>query len=182
MPFEFFRTEIPEVVLIKPKVFGDDRGAFLEHWKESDFAAFGIKKPFKQVNHSVSTKNVLRGLHYQLADKAQAKLVYVIVGQIFDVGVDIRKGSPTYGKWVGRMLSAEDKNMLYIPEGFAHGFCVMSDTADVIYQCTGEYSQSHDRGILWSDNTINISWPVEEPVLSGKDKNLPFLEQAENDF
>lgn len=175
MPFRFERLEIPEVILIEPKVFSDERGFFMETYKYSNFAAFGIKERFVQDNHSRSVKGVLRGLHYQRPPKAQGKLVRVLVGEIFDVAVDIRKGSPTYGKWVGVMLSAENRWMLYIPPGFAHGFCVLSEEAEVTYKVTEEYSPEHDAGIIWNDPEIGIDWPVEQPILSAKDAGLPPL-------
>jgi dTDP-4-dehydrorhamnose 3,5-epimerase len=182
MPFRFKKTDIADVILIEPQIFSDDRGFFLEITKSSEFQRWGINKPFVQVNHSRSKKNVLRGLHYQLAPKTQAKLVHVVMGQIYDVAVDLRKNSPTYGKWVAETLSGENKNMLYIPEGFAHGFCVLSDVAEVIYHCTGEYSKEHDKGILWSDPKINIKWPIHNPILSEKDQQLPTLEESNNNF
>jgi len=178
MPFDFERLVIPEVVRVKPKVFADQRGFFMETYKYSDFAAFGIKEQFVQDNHSRSTKGVLRGLHYQKNPKAQGKLVRVVVGEVFDVAVDIRKGSTTYGKWVGERLSAENKRMLYIPTGFAHGFCVLSDVAEVLYKTTEEYSPVHDAGIRWNDPEIGIHWPIEEPILSAKDAALPPLRKA----
>jgi dTDP-4-dehydrorhamnose 3,5-epimerase len=182
MPFDFKRMEIPDVVLIVPKVFGDERGFFSELYKQSEFKQFGIDNKIVQVNHSKSKKNVLRGLHYQLNPRAQGKLVGVIAGEIFDVGVDIREGSPTFGKWVGEYLSSGNKKMLYIPEGFAHGFCVMSEYTEFIYFCTAEYSSNLDRGVLWNDPSININWPVENPLLSAKDENQPDLENAEINF
>ena len=182
MPFSFKRLAIPDVVLIEPRVFPDERGFFMETYKYSDFAAFGIKERFVQDNHSRSIKGVLRGLHYQKPPKAQGKLVRVVVGEIFDVAVDIRKGSPWYGKWVGASLSAENKLMLYIPPGFAHGFCVLSEVAEVVYKATEEYSPEHDAGILWNDPEIGIRWPIEQPILSDKDAKLPPLRGVGNDF
>ncbi len=185
MPFEFEPLEIPEVVLIKPKVFKDERGFFLEFYKRSDFEAFGIKAIFIQDNHSASVKGVLRGLHCQKKPKAQGKLVRCIKGTIFDVAVDIRKNSPTFGRWVGVILSEENKHMLWIPEGFAHGFLVLSDYAEVIYKVSGaEYSPQHDAGIRWNDPDIGIQWPLEdikEPILSEKDKNLPYLKDLKEE-
>jgi len=179
MPFNFTRLAIPEVILIEPTIFPDDRGFFMESYKYSEFSAFGIKEHFVQDNHSRSTKDVLRGLHYQSPPKAQGKLVRVVVGEIFDVGVDIRKRSPSYGKWVGEVLSAENKRMLYIPPGFAHGFCVLSDVADVAYKVTEEFSPEHDAGIIWNDPEIGIQWPIEHPILSEKDSALPRLREAQ---
>jgi dTDP-4-dehydrorhamnose 3,5-epimerase len=178
MPFSFTRLAIPDVVLIEPTIFPDERGFFMETYKYSDFAAFGIKEHFVQDNHSRSTKDVLRGLHFQTPPKAQGKLVRVVVGEIFDVGVDIRKGSPTYGKWVGEVLSAENKRMLYIPPGFAHGFCVLSEVAEVLYKTTEEYAPEYDAGIRWNDPEIGIEWPIEHPILSEKDLALPRLHQV----
>ncbi len=179
MPFKFTRLAIPEVVLIEPRVFPDERGFFMETYKYSEFAAFGIREEFVQDNHSRSVKGVLRGLHYQRAPKAQGKLVRVVVGEIFDVGVDIRKGSPTYGKWVGERLSAENKRMLYIPPGFAHGFCVLSEVAEVLYKTTEEYAPEYDAGIRWNDPEIGIRWPIEHPILSQKDAALPRLREVQ---
>lgn len=175
MPFKFDRLAIPEIVVITPEVFSDDRGFFAETYKYSDFAAFGIKERFVQDNYSCSVKGVLRGLHYQRHPKAQGKLVQVIFGEIFDVAVDIRKGSPTYGKWVEITLSAEKMQMLYIPAGFAHGFCVLSEKADIVYKTTEEYSPEHDTGIIWDDPKIGIHWPVKQPIVSVRDAGLPPL-------
>lgn len=181
MPFEFIRLSIPDIILVIPKVFEDERGFFLEGYKKSEFYKNGITVEFNQDNHSKSTKNVLRGLHYQAAPKAQAKLVRCIAGEIFDVAVDIRKNSPTYGKWVGEKLSAENKHMLFIPEGFAHGFRVLSDEAELIYKASNEYSKEHDRGILWNDSDINVNWGSDfEPVLSDKDKHQPRLKEIKD--
>lgn len=182
MPFRFKRLEIPEVVLIEPEVFSDERGFFMETYKHSEFFAFGIRAHFVQDNHSRSIRGVLRGLHYQNPPMAQGKMVRVMLGEIFDVAVDIRKGSPTYGKWVGMRLSAENRRMLYIPEGFAHGFCVLSDVAEVIYKVTEEYSQEHESGICWNDPDIGINWPIEKPLLSARDAVLPPLRKAGNYF
>lgn len=182
MPFSFQRLEIPEVVLIEPKVFQDGRGFFMETYKFSDFAAFGIAERFVQDNHSRSKKSVIRGLHYQNPPKAQGKLVRAVVGEIFDVAVDIRRGSPTYGKWVGEKLSSENKRMLYTPPGFAHGFCVLSAEAEVVYKVTEEYAPEHEAGIIWNDPDIGISWPIANPIISEKDAALPCLKEAENRF
>ena len=178
MSFTFTHLAIPDVILIEPRVFPDERGFFMESYKYSEFSAFGIKERFVQDNHSHSTKGVLRGLHYQKAPKAQGKLVRVVVGEIFDVGVDIRKDSPTYGKWVGEVLSAENKRMLYIPAGFAHGFCVLSKEAEVLYKTTEEYAPEYDAGIIWNDPEIDIQWPIERPILSKKDAALPMLRET----
>ncbi len=182
MPFKFQRLEIPELILIDPQVFYDERGFFLEAYKYSEFSSFGIPDRFLQDNHSYSKHKVLRGLHYQNPPKAQGKLIRVISGEIFDVAVDIRKGSPTYGKWVGVVLSSENKRMLYIPPGFAHGFLVLSERAEVLYKTTEEYSPEYEAGIIWNDPEIGIEWPIKDPILSPKDQSWPRLREAKNDF
>lgn len=182
MPFAFKSLDIPEVVLIEPKVFEDERGFFMETYKMPDFAAAGVKANFIQDNHSRSAKGILRGLHYQDPPFAQGKLVRAIRGEIFDVAVDIRKGSPNWGRWVGVILSEENKDLLYIPTGFAHGFCVLSEVAEVIYKTTNVYSAEAEAGIIWNDQDLNIEWPVREPILSEKDKKLPTLENADIKF
>jgi dTDP-4-dehydrorhamnose 3,5-epimerase len=166
------RLAIPDVVRVEPKIFGDDRGFFFESFNHAQFvAAIGRDVQFVQDNHSRSVKNVLRGLHYQLRPKAQGKLVRIVVGAVFDVAVDIRKSSPTFGQWVGEILSAENNAQMWIPEGFAHGFVVLSDKVDVLYKTTDYYSPEHERCIIWDDPTIGIQWPFEgPPVLSGKDQ------------
>ncbi|MGF1513125.1 MAG: dTDP-4-dehydrorhamnose 3,5-epimerase [Elainellaceae cyanobacterium] len=163
-------TDIPEVILIEPKVFGDDRGFFFESYNEQAFIdKVGVKLPFVQDNHSRSAKHVLRGLHYQI-EQAQGKLVRAVLGTIYDVAVDIRKRSPTYGQWVGQLLSAENKHQLWVPPGFAHGFLVVSDVAEVLYKATDFYAPQHERSILWDDPDLAIRWPtVEPPVISKKD-------------
>ena len=183
MPFEFEKQKIEDVILVKPKVFGDNRGFFMESYKKSDFYDNGIAVEFNQDNHSKSSKGVLRGLHYQKAPKAQAKIVRCIKGAIFDVAVDIRKGSKTYGKWVGVELTEENKKMLYIPAGFAHGFCVRSDVAEICYKSSDEYSPENDRGIMWNDPEIGIDWNLDtNPVISEKDSKHPLLKDADNNF
>ncbi len=182
MPFTFEIMSIPEVKLIIGKSFSDDRGFFKENFKESDFSLNGIKTKFFQDNFSHSKKGVLRGLHFQKFPKAQAKFVSVFHGEIFDVAVDIRKNSPTYGNWVGETLSEENNKSLYIPEGFAHGFCVLSDTADVFYKASQEYSPENEKGIIWNDSNLNIKWPIDNPILAEKDLALPTLENADNNF
>ena len=176
------RSIFPALCWSRPQVFGDDRGFFLELYKHTDFVQGGITEHLVQDNYSKSAKGVLRGLHYQKTPRAQGKLVMCLKGRIYDVAVDIRKGSPQYGKWVGAELSEENRLMLYVPPGFAHGFQVLSDTAEVMYKCTDEYSPADDRGIIWNDPDINISWPLKDPVLSGKDKLHPFLRDADNNF
>lgn len=181
MPFDFISLEIPDIKLVIPKVFKDDRGFFLESYKKSDFIANGIADDFKQDNYSKSSKGVLRGLHYQASPKEQAKLVRCCRGKIFDVAVDIRKSSKTFGHWAGEILSEENNHILYIPAGFAHGFIVLSDTAEIIYKTSNEYSKEHDRGILWNDPDININWGIDfMPVLSEKDKIQPLLKDIKD--
>lgn len=178
MPFEFIKQSIEDVVLVTPKVFGDNRGFFLESYKKSDFVQNGINVEFNQDNHSKSTAHVLRGLHYQEAPYGQAKLVRCIKGRIYDVAVDIREDSKTFGKYVKVELSEENKNMLFIPEGFAHGFVVLSDEAELLYKASGEYNPAADRGVLWSDEDIAIDWGIDfEPILSEKDKVKPKLKE-----
>ena len=182
MTFKFNRLDISDVIFIEPQLFSDTRGLFFESFKESEFTSNGIDKKFVQDNFSHSTHGVLRGLHYQKNPKAQAKLVTVLKGKIFDVAVDIRKNSSTFGKWVGEILSEEDHKLIYIPEGFAHGFCVLSDCADVLYKVNNEYSPEHEKGIIWNDPKINISWPIKNPTISNKDNELPTLENLDNNF
>jgi dTDP-4-dehydrorhamnose 3,5-epimerase len=182
MPFNFKRLSIPEVIVVEPKIFRDNRGFFMETYKYSDFAKVGIKEFFVQDNHSRSSKDVLRGLHYQRNQKAQGKLVRCIKGKIFDVAIDIRKGSPTFGKWVCAELSDENNFIIYIPPDFAHGFVVLSDVADVIYKCTEEYSPENERGIIWNDPDIKINWPVKNPILSYKDRMNPMLKDVYGNF
>ena len=169
---------IPEVVLIEPNVFGDERGFFFESFNQARFeAAIGRSVQFVQDNHSRSAKNVLRGLHYQI-QQPQGKLVRVVQGEVFDVAVDLRKSSPTFGKWVGEILSAENKRQLWVPEGFAHGFVVLSESAEFLYKTTDYYAPQYERCIFWNDATLGIAWPQGiQPVLSAKDaKGLPFRE------
>lgn len=174
MPFEFLPQKIKSVVLIKPKIFGDNRGFFLESYKKSDFYANGITTEFNQDNHSKSSAHVLRGLHYQAKPYGQAKLVRCVKGRIYDVAVDIRPDSETYGQYIKVELSEENKQMLYIPEGFAHGFVVLSDEAEIFYKASGEYEPKAERGIIWNDKSLNINWGIDfEPILSGKDNLLP---------
>nr|AAG09501.1 dTDP-6-deoxy-D-glucose-3,5-epimerase [Salmonella enterica] len=169
------KTEIPDVLIFEPKVFSDERGFFMESFNQKVFEeAVGRKIEFVQDNHSKSTKGVLRGLHYQVEPYAQGKLVRCIAGEVFDVAVDIRKDSETFGKWVGVNISSENKRPLWIPEGFAHGFLVLSDSADFLYKTSNYYSPIHERGIVWNDPTININWPINiDKILSEKDTILP---------
>jgi dTDP-4-dehydrorhamnose 3,5-epimerase len=182
MPFTFTRLRLPEVILIQPRIGQDNRGYFRETFKASEFAAFGLSTQFVQSNHSHSTRNVVRALHYQKNPQAQDKLIAVAQGAVFDVAVDIRRGSPTYGAWVGAQLSAENGHLLYIPAGFAHGFCVLGESADLVYQVTAEWSPQHETGIFWNDPAIGIDWPIRNPVLSARDLALPMLDQADNNF
>lgn len=174
--FEFERQKIEDVILVKPKVFNDNRGFFMETYKKSEFFSNGITVEFNQDNHSKSTAHVLRGLHYQQAPYGQAKLVSCIRGRIYDVAVDIRPESKTFGQYVKVELSEGNKHMLFIPEGFAHGFVVLSDEAELLYKASGEYAAQADRGILWNDKDINIDWEIDfEPILSEKDRIQPKL-------
>ncbi len=176
MPFEFERQSIEDVILVKPKVFGDNRGFFMESYKKSDFFENGIDVEFNQDNHSKSTKGVLRGLHYQAKPYGQAKLVRCSKGRIYDVAVDIRPNSKTFGKYVKVELSEDNKQMLFIPEGFAHGFVALTDEVELLYKASGEYAPQADRGVLWCDKNINIDWEIDfEPLLSDKDKVQPKL-------
>ena len=182
MPFRFTATAIRDVVVIEPRVFPDERGFFMETYKHSEFAAHGIDEIFVQCNQSSSARGTLRGLHYQREPKAQGKLVRTLSGEIYDVVVDLRRGSPTYGKWFGLGLSAADKQMLYVPRGFAHGFCVTSDKAEVAYMTTAEYAPELEAGVIWSDPELSIDWPIRKPELSARDRAWPALKQAENNF
>lgn len=182
MPFTFKRLEIPEVILVDAKAFPDKRGFFMESFKQSVFHENGINTTFVQDNYSHSIKGVIRGLHYQKNPKAQAKLVMAIRGEIFDVAVDMRKGSPTYGKWVGEILSEQNHRLLYVPEGFAHGFYVLSNDADVLYKVNQEYSPENERGIIWNDPTVGVKWPSNNPVVIEKDLELPTIDKADNNF
>lgn len=177
MPFNFIKTKLDGVILAIPQIFGDERGFFMESYKASEFKKNGIDVDFVQDNHSRSTFGVLRGLHFQKQPKAQAKLVRCAQGKIFDVAVDIRPDSKNYKKWIGYELSEENKNMLYIPAGFAHGFVVLSETAEVLYKASNEYSPENDAGIRWDDPEIGINWQIKNPLISEKDKNLPLLNQ-----
>ena len=182
MPFEFHETKLIGVYYIEIKKSLDDRGFFMESYKQSEFISNGITDKFIQDNHSRSSKGVLRGLHYQKNPKAQGKLIRVLSGEIFDVAVDIRKGSPTYGKWIGELLSEDKANMLFVPPGFAHGFCVMSEQADIFYKTTDEYAPEYDSGIIWNDPELNIQWSITNPILSSKDAQLPLFQNADNNF
>jgi dTDP-4-dehydrorhamnose 3,5-epimerase len=182
MSFQFERLAIPDVILVRPTRRSDHRGYFEETYRRSAFAEAGIEADFVQDNFARSSRNVLRGLHYQLPPAAQAKLVSVAAGRIFDVAVDLRATSPTFARWVGSELDAKSRTLLWIPEGFAHGYVVLSETADVMYKVTAEYDASLDRGIRWDDPAIAIDWPVADPIVSDKDRAQPTLEAAEKAF
>lgn len=182
MPFKIERLSIQDIILIRSTAYQDERGFFMETYKYSEYSTFGVKDRFVQDNYSRSIYGVIRGLHYQKRPRAQGKLIQVNQGEIFDVSVDIRKGSPTFGRWVGIGLSAEDRQLLYVPVGFAHGFCVISQTAEVLYKVTEEYSPFHEDGIVWDDPDIAIDWPVKNPILSKKDKAHPCLKNIDTGF
>lgn len=173
-------TELPGVLIIEPKVFGDNRGFFFESFNARSFATTtGLKPNFVQDNHSRSARNVLRGLHYQIR-QPQGKLVRVVVGEVFDVAVDLRKSSPNFGKWTGTLLSAENKRMMWVPEGFAHGFLVLSESADFLYKTSDYYAPEHERCIVWNDPEIGIAWPITgDPIVAAKDKMGKQLADAE---
>jgi dTDP-4-dehydrorhamnose 3,5-epimerase len=176
---EVTSLNIPDVLLLCPKVFTDSRGFFFESFNQRRFEeAIGRKVNFVQDNHSKSLKGVLRGLHYQLPPKAQGKLVRVIQGEVFDVAVDLRQSSPTFGKWVGEIISAENKKQLWIPEGFAHGFLTLSDTAEFLYKTTDFYSAGHEQSIIWNDKNLDIKWPSNNVLLSPKDLMAQFFNGA----
>ena len=168
------QTKLANCVIIEPKVYGDDRGFFLETFQAERYASAGITLPFVQDNHSRSSKGVLRGLHFQKT-KPQGKLVRVVRGEVYDVAVDIRLGSPTYGRWEAVVLSADNKKQCWVPPGFAHGFVVISDSADFEYKCTDYYDPSDEGSLLWSDPDLNIPWPIDKPILSEKDAQAPLL-------
>lgn len=174
-------TELDGVVCFQPQVFGDERGFFMETWRESWGPEAGINRPFVQDNHSLSAKGILRGLHYQIMHP-QGKLVRVTRGEVFDVAVDMRRSSPNFGNWVGRHLSAENKMMMWVPPGFAHGFLVLSDEAEFLYKCTDYYAPEYDRTLLWNDPTLGIKWPltgIDEVILSDKDRQGKVLAEAD---
>ncbi|HMU93334.1 MAG TPA: dTDP-4-dehydrorhamnose 3,5-epimerase [Anaerolineales bacterium] len=178
---QFIPTSLPEVILVVPKVYEDERGFFLESYQKERFAAAGISFDFVQDNHSASVQGVLRGLHYQIR-QPQGKLVRAVVGEIYDVAVDIRRSSPTFGKWVGAVLSSENRNQLWVPPGFAHGFYVMSGRAEILYKATDYYAPQWERSLLWNDPALGIDWPVTGenfPILSGKDAQGVLLKDAE---
>ena len=173
------RLSIPDVLLIEPQVFNDDRGFFFESFNQEKFEeAIGRKINFVQDNHSKSTKGVLRGLHYQIPPRAQGKIIRVTQGEVFDVVVDLRKSSPTFGKWAGEILSSDNKKQMWIPEGFAHGFLTLSDTAEFLYKTTDFYSKDHEEAIQWNDKIIDIDWPVKNVSLSSKDNAALSFKEA----
>jgi len=175
---EFIKTDIEGLILVKPKVFTDNRGFFLESYAVSKFKEGGIDCAFVQDNHSLSINaGVIRGLHFQTEPCSQAKLIRVIKGSIFDVAVDLRRGSPTFGQWRGFTLSAANFDMLFIPRGFAHGFCTLEDNSEIAYKADNLYSAQHDGGIIWNDPDIGIEWPTKNPILSAKDANLPKMKE-----
>ena len=180
MPFQMRTTPIDGLLVIEPKVFADERGFFMESFKASDFAAFGITQNFVQDNHSKSRKGVIRGLHFQRAPYAQGKLVRVTRGRAWDVAVDLRKGSPTFGTWCAVELSADNHLLFWIPEGFAHGFLALEDDTELLYKCTAEYNPTSDGGIRWNDPDIGVAWPQigVSPLLSSKDAVLPLLKDC----
>ena len=182
MSFTFKKLSIPDVIVIEPKIFPDERGEFLELFKQSIFEQNEINVKFVQDNISVSNLDVLRGLHFQKTPKSQAKLITVLQGEIFDVAVDIRKNSSTYGKWVGEILSENNRKLLFIPEGFAHGFCTLRENTIVMYKVSNEYSSELERSIIWNDPEINISWPIKNPILSEKDSQATILKNVDNNF
>lgn len=181
---KFTRLEIPEVVLIEPKVFDDDRGFFFEAYRSDVFKKNGISTSFIQDNHSCSMRGVLRGLHFQIPPRAQAKLVRVIKGEVFDVAVDIRRKSKTFGRYVTTNLSASNKRMLYVPVGFAHGFCVLEDNTEFLYKVSDFYSPQHESGVIWNDPSIAVPWPkLDVPyILSEKDKKFPLFKELTGFF
>jgi dTDP-4-dehydrorhamnose 3,5-epimerase len=176
---EFIQTEIPDIILVKPNVIEDHRGFFMESYHIEKFKIGGINCTFVQDNHAKSVKNTLRGLHFQV-QYPQAKLLRCLKGKVFDVAVDIRQDSPYFRKWVGKELSEENRYQLYIPEGFAHGYYVMSETAEIAYKCSEIYHPQDEQGLRWDDPDIAINWPEDNPILSEKDKVLPML--ADSDF
>jgi dTDP-4-dehydrorhamnose 3,5-epimerase len=182
MPFRFTPLELPGLVLIEETRLGDARGFFAETFRESLFREAGIAERFVQDNHARSTRGVLRGLHYQLPPRPQGKLVRVVHGEVYDVVVDIRKGSPTYGRWQGTKLTGENGRLLWVPPGFAHGYVVLSESVDLTYKVTAEFDLSLDRGIRWNDPAIGVQWPGDAHVLSPRDQSLPLLADAENPF
>jgi len=182
MPFNVKKLEVSDLILIEPKAFEDERGFFMETYHQEDFKRAGIAEVFVQDNHSRSQKGVLRGLHFQKDPMAQGKLVRCVRGAIFDVAVDLRKGSPTSSKWVGVVLSETNRLILWIPKGFAHGYVALEDSTEVLYKTDNPYSPSHERGIIWNDPQLGIKWPVDEPTVSKKDAQYPNFKDADHNF
>lgn len=184
MPFSFAPTAVPDVVVVETRRFADDRGWFAEAFKASDFAAAGLPTGFVQDNRSRSRRNVVRGLHFQRDPMAQGKLVSCGLGAVWDVAVDLRAGSPTYGRWVAEELTEDNGRMLWIPAGFGHGFAALTDVADLVYKCTEEFSAPHDGGIRWDDPDIGVAWPVDpaDVIVSDKDRSLPLLADTDPGF
>ena len=181
MSIKVINTSLPGVLLLEPDVYKDSRGFFMETYHNKKYREEGLDHTFVQDNHSHSQRATLRGLHYQLTHP-QGKLVFVVTGEIFDVAVDIRLGSPTFGEWTGSRLSAENKRQIFVPEGYAHGFCVLSETADVIYKCTDFYVHDDEYGIFFADPSLKIDWPIDNPILSEKDRNNPNLIDVVKDY
>jgi len=179
MPFTFTNLDLNGVLLVEPSVFPDERGFFMESYRESEFIGGGIPHRFVQDNHSFSRKNVIRGLHFQSLPRPQGKLVYVVSGSVWDVVVDLRRSSSTARHWIGIELSSSNRRMLYIPPGFAHGFAAVTDNVHLLYKCTEEYDASFDAGVRWDDPDIGITWPVDHPTLSEKDRALPMLKELQ---
>jgi len=180
MPFTFRELAISGIIVIEPRVFHDERGFFMETYKSEDFVGAGVTTQFVQDNHSRSKYGVLRGLHFQQEPFAQAKLVRCVTGKVFDVAVDVRSGSPTFGKYVSLILSEEKKNMVFIPRGFAHGFAALSEDVEVLYKVDNLFSPEHEKGLIWNDPQLNITWPIASPVLSEKDRQWPTLKEVCN--
>lgn len=180
MPFEFEDTSIDGLLLVHPRIFPDERGYFLETYKQSEFLKAGIGEDFVQDNHSYSFRGVVRGLHFQNSPHAQGKLVRALNGVVWDVAVDLRKDSETFGQWKGFELDGGKGTLLYLPPGFAHGFTVLSETAHLLYKCTDEYNAASDSGVRWDDPDIGVEWPVKSPVISGKDEKLPYLKELKS--
>jgi dTDP-4-dehydrorhamnose 3,5-epimerase len=179
---KIINTSIDDLLILEPTIYKDERGFFMETYRKETLSSYGIEKEFVQDNHSQSSKGVLRGLHFQRSPKSQGKLVRVTKGEVFDVAVDLRKNSTTYLKWEGVILSEENRKQLYVPEGFAHGFYVMSKTAEFIYKCTDTYAPEYEDGIMWNDPIININWPDGEKILSEKDIEYKSVSELETSF
>jgi dTDP-4-dehydrorhamnose 3,5-epimerase len=183
--FKITQTKLPGLLVIEPHAFADDRGFFMESYNRDAFAALGLNLTFLQDNHSRSKKGVVRGLHYQLEPAGMGKLVSCLHGSIFDVGLDLRQGSPTFGNWYGEILSGDNHQMLYLPPGFAHGFMALEDNSDVLYKCTNVWRPEHERAIVWNDPAVGIKWPLDKvgkPLVNAKDAGAPLFKDAETNF